>query len=189
MAKAVVRCQERLSALKEFEAEQDVIEKQIQHAKQQQKIEEADAPGLLTRLLNRKKVQTYQTSLRNTQQHLLTLSASLIHKTQLISEQRKQLNEADAQKRRLQQEIDRIALQREEIEQKLRGLKDKFSGIALPDSHKPIDNAGLQRTAGKTLRSTANAHCCLWLRWIFIKPGFTRQWGALIALEKCSCSA
>ncbi|HGN9371372.1 TPA: AAA domain-containing protein [Citrobacter pasteurii] len=147
MAKAAVRCEERLSALKELEAERDVIEKQVQHARQQQKIEEADAPGLLTRLLNRKKVQTYQTSLRNTQQHLLTLSASLIQKTQHVAELRKQLNEADAQKRRLQQEIDRIAQQHEEIEQKLQGLKDKFSGIALPDSHKSIDNAGLQRTA------------------------------------------
>lgn len=147
LAKTAVRYEEHLSALNEFEAERDVIEKQVQHAEQQQKIEEYNAPGLLTRLLNRKKVHTHQELLRNTQQRLLTLNALLTQKTQHISVQRKQLHEAEAQKRLLEQKVERITRQQENIEQKLQGLKNKFSGMAVPDSNKSIDNAGLQRTA------------------------------------------
>ncbi|MBA8032216.1 helicase [Citrobacter freundii] len=147
LVKTTVRCEEQLSALKAFEDERDVIEKQAQHARQQQKIKEDDAPGLLTRLLNRKKVHAHQQSLRHVQQHLLTLDMVLAQKRQHITEQRKQLNEAKTKQRLLQEEIERITLRREKIEQKLRSLTNQFSGISIPDSHKSIDNADLQRTA------------------------------------------
>ena len=147
LAKTTVRCEELLSALKAFEDERDVIEKQAQHARQQQKVKEDNAPGLLTRLLNRKKVHAHQQSLHHVQQHLLTLDTLLVQKRQHITEQCKQLNEAKTKQRLLQEEIERITRQRKAIEQKLRSLTKQFSGISIPDSHKSIDNADLQRTA------------------------------------------
>lgn len=147
LAKTEALREDYFRKLKLFEAERDVVEKQVYHAEQHQRMIENDAPSWLARLLNRKKVRAYHELLHNAQHHLLTLTALLVQKTQHVADNRKQLNETESKKKALLQEIEIINRQREDEDKKLQGLKKRFSGIAIPDGKKPINDVSLQRIA------------------------------------------
>lgn len=55
-----------------------MVEKQVHHAVQHQRMIENDSPEWLARLLNLKKVRTYHELLHSTQHHLLTLATLLV---------------------------------------------------------------------------------------------------------------
>lgn len=140
----------RIEVNEKFEysiAERNVVDQQIQHATQQQRLIENNAPGWLTRLINRKQVQAHKAALNSVQRHRLTLTESLIFQEQTIAEQRKQLNDINAKKRELQQNIEELNQQQAYDTLVLERLHQKFPHIALPDTGKLINDEALQRTA------------------------------------------
>ncbi|ROP59996.1 AAA domain-containing protein [Enterobacter sp. BIGb0383] len=129
--------------LLQAEAERDVVAAQVQYSAQQLKALEENAPGWLSVLLKRQKYRTYQEQLRTLRQLQLTQTRELTQKTQHVAAQRECLNETEARKRSLQQDIEHIAHEN----QTLLALKKQFSGMALPDSGKAINDPDLQRRA------------------------------------------
>ncbi|KMW71551.1 helicase [Photorhabdus luminescens subsp. luminescens] len=137
----------QLNRLEQVKTEQDVLGKQLQHAEQQQKIIESDAPGWLMRLMNRKRVHAYKETLRCAQHEVLRLMRLQTEQAQRVAEQRKSVNDIAEKKRTSQQDIEKIIQQRENDYRSLQTLKQQFSDITLPDINQPITDATLQRTA------------------------------------------
>ncbi|WP_318385545.1 DEAD/DEAH box helicase [Enterobacter sp.] len=138
---------ELTTQLRQCEAERDAATQHVQHAVQQQKIIESNAPGWFDLLFNRKKVRAHKASLENAQQHLLARHALLAQKMERVAEQHLQLIKASTQQEALQHQLEALNSARESAEKRLQELLANFPGIALPDSKKSIDNPELQRTA------------------------------------------
>lgn len=144
---AEIACEEQQLALAELTAEYEAIGKEVQHYTQQQKVLESNAPGLWSRLLKRKNTAAWQASLQEIQRHLLTLSARSAQKAQDVACQQKALNEANARRRAVQQELQLLEQQKEAHEKRAQVLKNRYAEIAIPDSQQAVNDAKLQRTA------------------------------------------
>lgn len=129
--------------LLQAEAERDMVAAQVQYSTQQLKALEENAPGWLSILLKLQKYRTYREQLYTLRQLQLTQTLELTQKTKRVADQRESLNQTEARKRSIQQDIEHIAHEN----QMLLALKKQFSGMALPDSGKAINAPGLQRSA------------------------------------------
>ncbi|CDK14016.1 putative helicase senataxin [Erwinia amylovora LA635] len=140
-------CETYRNRLRKITEEQDLLEKQIRYAAQQQKIIEKESPGWLAHLINRKQVKAYQEARLKAQHDLLTLTGLLVQKTQRATELRKQLDDIKAKKSALQQDIEKTTRQQADDSVAMMRLKEKFPHITFPDADKRIDDKELQRTA------------------------------------------
>ncbi|MGM3193145.1 AAA domain-containing protein [Dickeya dadantii subsp. dieffenbachiae] len=139
--------EEQLAKLKHAEVQSDVVEKQVRHAEQQQKIVESTAPGWLTRLISRKRVNEYQAKLRTVQLELLKLTRLQIECAQDVAKQIKCCGDLEEKKRAIEHDITQMTQQRKNDLDKLQTLRNQFSDITLPNINQPIYDAALQRTA------------------------------------------
>lgn len=136
-----------MGKLKLIELDKELIETQIKHVTQQQKIVESEMPGLLSHLFNRQKVRVHRERLNNIQNELLMLSTQLMHKTKNVGNQCKQLAGIEIKIKNIRQEIIAQQNKQEEYKNKLLSLKEQFGDVKVPDLACTINDPDLQRVA------------------------------------------
>ncbi|WP_052118316.1 DEAD/DEAH box helicase [Erwinia oleae] len=142
-----MQCEAIQRDLKLAEAKKSVMDQQVQHLHQQQKVLENQAPGWLSRLVKRRKLQEYRDNFHALSSQLKERLAQQIEHAQNIAAHQTKLNQSETLKDEIVQRIEQQARQQREDRHALQALQQQFPTLTTPDLTLPVNDATLQRVA------------------------------------------